>query len=603
VGGGAAGAGGGDAEEQEEKKEEVQEEEEAEKAAARAKSNESSKAKGKGKRAAAAEAEDEAEIDPSSLKVTELREQLEKRGLEADGKKADLVKRLAAAISSGGAAAGAGGDAEEQEEKKEEVQQEEVSSKASSKAKGKGKKVAAAAAAVEEEAEAENEAEIDPSSLKVTELREQLEKRGLEADGKKADLVKRLAAAIGSGGGAAGAGGDEQEEEEEKEKEEAQEEEEQLTQPASRKRKASELPDSSSKAKGKGKKVAATAAAVEEEAEAENEAEIDPSSLKVTELREQLEKRGLETDGKKADLVKRLAAALSSGGGAGSKGAKEKRTEKAEKGERKEEEEEEEQLTQPVSRKRKAVEVPEPTKAAAKKGKAKKEGKAKAAAAGKAGTDGGGAATPSQQTKRAAAAASSAKPRVLFTGIEMTAGHKKQLQKINAVVVTSVHDATHLICGDAREAAVSLRRTKNLLCGISLCNYLLDVQWLEKSALAGNALDEADFTLKDPTAEKKWSFKMADSLSRRDAAGKKLLEGKQIYIADDSVRPLKADLIEIATAAGATIVSKLPKAVDEDVEMIAICTDKPDAKAKKNAEQAAKLVSWRRGSGRVRGRW
>ena len=40
-------------------------------------------------------------------------------------------------------------------------------------------------------------------------------------------------------------------------------------------------------------------------------ASIDPSKLKVAELKEELEKRGLDTSGKKAELVSRLEDALS----------------------------------------------------------------------------------------------------------------------------------------------------------------------------------------------------------------------------------------------------------------------------------------------------
>ena len=39
-------------------------------------------------------------------------------------------------------------------------------------------------------------------------------------------------------------------------------------------------------------------------------ADIDPSSLKVVELREELKKLGLATKGKKAELIERLTEAL-----------------------------------------------------------------------------------------------------------------------------------------------------------------------------------------------------------------------------------------------------------------------------------------------------
>lgn len=40
-------------------------------------------------------------------------------------------------------------------------------------------------------------------------------------------------------------------------------------------------------------------------------ASIDPSKLKVAELKKELEKRGLDSSGKKAELVSRLEDALS----------------------------------------------------------------------------------------------------------------------------------------------------------------------------------------------------------------------------------------------------------------------------------------------------
>lgn len=40
---------------------------------------------------------------------------------------------------------------------------------------------------------------------------------------------------------------------------------------------------------------------------------LDPSAMKVADLKEELEKRGLETTGKKAELLARLEDALKSG--------------------------------------------------------------------------------------------------------------------------------------------------------------------------------------------------------------------------------------------------------------------------------------------------
>ena len=41
--------------------------------------------------------------------------------------------------------------------------------------------------------------------------------------------------------------------------------------------------------------------------------DLNPSAMKVAELKEELEKRGLETNGRKAELLARLEDALKSG--------------------------------------------------------------------------------------------------------------------------------------------------------------------------------------------------------------------------------------------------------------------------------------------------
>ena len=60
---------------------------------------------------------------------------------------------------------------------------------------------------------------------------------------------------------------------------------------------------------------AAAAAAVKKEASPDPPApDVKPGKMKVAELRQALEERGLETSGKKAELVARLEAALTTGG-------------------------------------------------------------------------------------------------------------------------------------------------------------------------------------------------------------------------------------------------------------------------------------------------
>jgi len=102
--------------------------------------------------------------------------------------------------------------------------------------------------AAKEEEDAETNDVIDPASMTVVELRKQLKARGLDTKGNKAVLIERLLEAL---------------------------EEDNM-----------------------------------EDETKEKEGKIDLSSMTVVKLREQLKKRGLDTKGNKAVLLRRLTAAL-----------------------------------------------------------------------------------------------------------------------------------------------------------------------------------------------------------------------------------------------------------------------------------------------------
>lgn len=95
--------------------------------------------------------------EPGSMKLAELRQELEKRGLDSGGRKAELVSRLEAALSSTGPSP----------TKKTKSDEEE-------------------------------EGGLDFDKMKVAELQDELAKRGLSTSGRKSELVSRLKAAAAS---------------------------------------------------------------------------------------------------------------------------------------------------------------------------------------------------------------------------------------------------------------------------------------------------------------------------------------------------------------------------------------------------------------------
>ena len=197
---------------------------------------------------AAAAAADSAE-DFASMKVADLRAECEKRGIDGKGVKAVLVKRLAELVA--GAAGGAKpGKRDASAIGSESVQQSPKKSKVESSLAAKSQHIAS-----------QEEPTVDFTSLKVADLRKECETRGLDSKGTKDVLVARL--------------------------EEA----------GKQARNAGSAP--------------AAAASTNSKPAADKEAKRALiREMKVTELREECEKLGLESKGAKSVLIERLESAM-----------------------------------------------------------------------------------------------------------------------------------------------------------------------------------------------------------------------------------------------------------------------------------------------------
>ena len=116
------------------------------------------------------------DVVPAKMKVAELREELESRGLDSTGKKAELVARLEVALPAA--------PPSKKEKVADPVAEETDFSKAMRVLKSS------------EPQASSSSTDVVPAKMKVAELREELESRGLDSTGKKAELVARLEAAL-----------------------------------------------------------------------------------------------------------------------------------------------------------------------------------------------------------------------------------------------------------------------------------------------------------------------------------------------------------------------------------------------------------------------
>ena len=122
--------------------------------------------------------------DFSQLKVTELKEELSKRGLSTSGAKADLIHRLYAAIEPCPAPQQSPKSVQFERRKLSVIPEAPETPQSVKKAETQPAAVAPAAPS------------IDVKQLKLADLKSELEKRGLPIDGLKPVLQERLAAAL-----------------------------------------------------------------------------------------------------------------------------------------------------------------------------------------------------------------------------------------------------------------------------------------------------------------------------------------------------------------------------------------------------------------------
>ncbi|KAG8940759.1 hypothetical protein FRC03_005125, partial [Tulasnella sp. 419] len=93
------------------------------------------------------------------------------------------------------------------------------------------------------------------------------------------------------------------------------------------------------------------------------------------------------------------------------------------------------------------------------------------------------------------------------TGCELEDEDVKALSKLGAKQTGDVRECTHLI-------AKSIVRTLKFMCALARGVHIVSPDWVRQSATSKRLLDETDFQLQDPAGEKKYNFKLSESLAR-----------------------------------------------------------------------------------------
>ncbi len=129
--------------------------------------------------------------------------------------------------------------------------------------------------------------------------------------------------------------------------------------------------------------------------------------------------------------------------------------------------------------------------------------------------------------------------------------------KIDAIANAAFEDnvvlGTHLVCGN------ELKRTVKLLCGVSCCDHILDLRWLNASAKAGKCLDERQYCLTDVEKEAQWAFSMRHTMYCHSRLARETFLKPYVFylLPHKSLQPHPQDLAKIIRCAGGQVVTSI----------------------------------------------
>jgi len=116
-----------------------------------------------------------------------------------------------------------------------------------------------------------------------------------------------------------------------------------------------------------------------------------------------------------------------------------------------------------------------------------------------------------------------------------------------------------------------IRRTAKFLSMVGRGVPIVAPLWLTESKRSGKFLDPWDFILKDPNNEKKWGFRLEDSL--RKASRAQLLAGLSIHVTGQ-VKPSPEQCKDFIVCGGGEILETLPTAPVPGLHIVSCSEDK-----------------------------
>ncbi|KAL0949407.1 hypothetical protein HGRIS_009469 [Hohenbuehelia grisea] len=131
--------------------------------------------------------------------------------------------------------------------------------------------------------------------------------------------------------------------------------------------------------------------------------------------------------------------------------------------------------------------------------------------------------------------------RLMTTGVALEDDISKPLLKLGVKFTTKYSECTHLVVSH-------LVRTEKFLCALAMAPHIITKEWAVDSAKAKTLLDEDQYQLHDKDAEKKFQFKLTESLARARKHKGQLFAKKTFYIT--SKVPVDLKLLKNVIVAG-----------------------------------------------------